>query len=381
MWRKIKMTEKNIETLPLPKCGFYLNAIYFYLTQGCNLRCRHCWIEPEYQGATQLKSAYIPIDLIKKIVEQGKPLGLASVKLTGGEPLIHPDIKAILHYLSQTDLRLLIESNGVLCTKEIVDLVKKSKSPMVSISLDSPEPEVHEWVRGVKGSFDKAVSGLKNLVSANIDCQIIMSVMKKNVHHIEPLVRFAEELGVPSVKFNLVNPTARGKEMHDRGETLPVHELIETGKWVENTLSKSTNIDLIYSQPVAFQPLSRIYGDSSCGLCGIKRIMGVLGTGKYALCGIGETVKEMVFGDAKTDSLEEIWNNNNILNDIRSGLPNKLEGICADCLNKKLCLGSCIASNYYQSQNLFSPFWFCDEAYRNGLFPHTRKKPLLKADK
>ena len=68
-----------------------LNQIYFYLTEGCNLRCRHCWIAPKFQDEG---SSYpvLSLDLFKSIVEQGKALGLYGVKLTGGEPLMHPDI-------------------------------------------------------------------------------------------------------------------------------------------------------------------------------------------------------------------------------------------------------------------------------------------------
>ena len=68
---------------------FPLNQIYFYLTKGCNLRCRHCWIAPKYQGDGQSHPA-LDVDLFKSIVAQAKPLGLGGVKLTGGEPLIHP---------------------------------------------------------------------------------------------------------------------------------------------------------------------------------------------------------------------------------------------------------------------------------------------------
>lgn len=375
------MAVEPADKIPVPACGYYLNTIYFYLTQGCNLRCRHCWIEPEFQGKNAPASAYISLDLFKKIIEQGKPLGLSGVKLTGGEPLLHPEISDILNYLRTEDQRLNIESNGVLCTKEIVNQVKQCKTPMISVSLDSPEPKIHEWVRGVKGSFNDALNGLKNIISAGISTQIIMSLMKKNVSQIEAMVHLAEELGVGSIKFNLVNPTARGKEMHDRGETLTIQELIQTGAWIENKLSKKTEVSLYYSHPLAFRPLSKIYGDSGVGLCSIKGIIGVLGTGKYALCGIGETVEEMIFGDAEKDALADIWNNSPILNDIRSGLPAKLTGICGDCVNNQTCLGSCVASNYYQSHDLFAPFWFCDVAYKKGFFPSSRIKPGSKSDR
>ncbi len=54
------------------------------------------------------------------------------------------------------------------------------------------------------------------------------------------------------------------------------------------------------------------------------------------------------------------------------GPPRRLGGICGDCLMKGICLGSCIAQNYYRSRNLCASNWFCDEAAKLGLFPGTR---------
>ncbi|MGB4697864.1 MAG: hypothetical protein WBH08_08470, partial [Methanothrix sp.] len=72
------------------------------------------------------------------------------------------------------------------------------------------------------------------------------------------------------------------------------------------------------------------------------------------------------------DNLDHIWKENEILNTLRSGIPDKLEGICSKCLMKHACLGSCIAQNFYRTNNIWAPFWFCDMAYREGLFPKTR---------
>ncbi|MEJ2363927.1 MAG: radical SAM protein [Deltaproteobacteria bacterium] len=97
-----------------------LNQIYFYLTEGCNLRCRHCWIAPKHQTECNTYPA-LDLDLFKSIIEQAKPLGLRGVKLTGGEPLLHPKISEILEYIQTQELRLTVETNGVLCTPELAE--------------------------------------------------------------------------------------------------------------------------------------------------------------------------------------------------------------------------------------------------------------------
>lgn len=352
-----------------------LNQIYFYLTEGCNLRCRHCWINPKYQSAENAWPS-LDFDLFRHIVGQAKPLGLKGVKLTGGEPLLHPEISRILEYLRSEELGVTIESNGVLCTPEIADEIAKSKNPFISVSLDGADAETHEWVRGVAGSFEGALNGIRNLVEAGLKPQIIMSLMRRNREQMGAVVRLAESLGTGSVKFNIVQPTERGELMQGAGETLTIPELAELGVWVENTLSRETTLRLFFSHPHAFKPLSSMYGETGngCGICRILNIIGVLSDGTYAMCGIGEAVPELVYGHAKKDKLAEIWSNAPVLLELRAGLPDKLEGICGDCLMKKICLGSCIAQNYYRSKHLWAPFWYCEEARATGVFPESRQK-------
>ena len=363
--------KEQVRSFPYP-----LNALYFYLTQGCNLACRHCWIAPKFQSGENVYPS-LPFETFQDIVRQAKPLGLSGVKLTGGEPLLHPDIVSILRFAQAERLGCTIETNGVLCTKELAAEIASCPAHFVSVSLDGADAETNEWVRGVPGCFEAAVQGIRNLVEVGIHPQIILTVMRRNKHHVEPIIRLAESLGASSVKYNVMMPCARGEDMFHRGEALSLPELLELGRRVENELAANTKLRLIFHHPVAFRPLGRMYGQAGdgCSQCGIFTILGVLADGSYALCGIGQQVPELVFGHAAKDRLEDVWLKNPILQDIREGLPQKLEGVCGQCLMKDRCLGSCIAQNYYGQKNLFAPFWYCDEALKLGMFPASR---LLK---
>ncbi len=358
------------------KSKYSLDQIYFYLTEGCNLRCSHCWIQPKYQAEGRSYPA-LPLDLFRSIIEQARPLGLSAVKLTGGEPLLHPQIYEILELIQIEELDLVVETNGVLCTPELARKMAAGRNPFVSVSLDGADAETHEWVRGVVGCFEDALQGIRNLVATGIQPQIIMTVMRRNQDQMEKIVRLAEKLGADSVKFNILQPIARGEKMHQTGETLSIEELIELGRWAENGLSESTNLGIIYSHPMAFRPLGKMLGENGdgCGVCGILGIIGVLANGSYALCGIGETVPELVYGHADTDRLKDVWNNNHVLLEIREGIPDRFEGACSDCLMKKVCLGYCLAYNYYISKSLWASSWYCEEARNRGLFPKTRIAP------
>ncbi|EFK06542.1 radical SAM domain protein [delta proteobacterium NaphS2] len=343
------------------------------MTEGCNLACRHCWIQPKFQGSGHSSPA-MDLGLFRLIIDQAKPLGLSVVKLTGGEPLIHPRINEMLDYIKREDLRLTVETNGVALTQELAEKMKSCKNPFVSVSIDGVRPETHEWVRGVAGCLDQAVQGIRHLVQAGFRPQVIMTIMRRNRDEMEEVVKLAESLGAGSVKFNVVQPTARGELMQQGGETLSIEELVEIGQWVETELSSRSGIRLHYGHPAAFRPLSRMFSDDGggCTVCGIFGILGVLANGNYALCGIGETVPDLIFGHAEIDRLEDVWRNTEILQQIRSGLPSRLKEVCGECLMKERCFGSCIAQNYYRTKDLWAPFWFCQEARKKNLFPETR---------
>ncbi len=359
---------------------FPLEKIYFYLTEGCNLACRHCWLNPKQQ--TQSKQyPTLDFDLFKSIISQAMLMGLKGVKLTGGEPLMHPRIIDILHFIRDNSIPLEMETNCALCTDEIAKEISTSIRPFVAVSLDGANAETHEWVRGIKGCFDDAVNGIKRLVNAGVKPQIIMSILHYNKNQVEYLIKLAESLGARSLKFNIVQPTGRGKSLTSSFETLSIEEHLNMADWIKNKLAPNTKIKLLYHLPPAFLPLSRIFDSGKARgliLCEVLKIIGVLANGSYAMCGIGSQVPELVFGDANTSSLEDIWAQNSILNELREGIPRRIKGICSKCIFKKRCFGLCMAQNYYSNNELWGSHWFCEEAYKEGRFPSTRyyEKPL-----
>lgn len=364
---------KSAEKLSFRSPMYPLHQLYVYLTAGCNLQCRHCWIEPRHaqSGGT---FAELDVRLFASILDQAKLLGLSGVKLTGGEPLLHSRFFDILEEIRKRSLNLGLETNAVLCTAEVAQRLTTCKNLFVSVSLDGAESETHDWMRANRGSFERALGGIRNLVEWGIAPQIIMSIGKRNHNQVEDLVRLAESIGAGSVKFNVIQPTARGRKLREEGETLAIDELVRLGRWVETDLVKRSSIPVFFSQPLAFTPLSRMFGRNldGCHRCSILGILGVLADGSYALCGIGETIPALVFGHAAKDRLIDVWEHHPILMELRNGLPSRLEGVCGECLMKGLCLGSCLAQNYSSSGSLWAPYWYCTEARERGLFPKSR---------
>jgi SynChlorMet cassette radical SAM/SPASM protein ScmF len=312
------------------------------------------------------------VETFEAAVLEAKPLGLKAVKWTGGEPTIHPQFPSLLEIQRKHELQGRVETNGMEVTETLARQMKDSGVHHVAVSLDGARPETHNAIRGVQGAHRRALRGVGNLVEVGFKPQLIMTLMRENVGELESLLDLAEEVGAGSVKLNIVQPTLRGEEMHASGETLTVLELIELNRRVDSELAQEYAFPIFYDIPMAFRSLRHMLEGDGCSVCGIMGILGLLADGHYALCGIGEHVPEMVFGRAGVGELERIWSEHPVLLQIRKGLPGQLKGVCERCLMKGACLGSCVAQNYYRSQDLLAPYWFCELAEEAGLFPATR---------
>ena len=357
-----------------------LRSFYLYITASCNLRCRHCWITPEFSDLPAPGTAVDP-KALKDAVIEAKTLGLTSVKLTGGEPMLHPQFKEIVDMLTAEGLSMNMETNGTLITQETAHYLKeKTNVDFVSVSIDSLVAAEHDAFRGVRGAFDAALHGLDHLVDAGYtNCQVIMSVHRGNRDRMDGLTRLAAEHKAETVKFNPVTWTGRGIAMHERGETLDFRELVALYQWVNNELRGRAPISVILPMPQALTPFDELWRTkgTSCD-CGISTTLGILGTGEIALCGIGQTVPELVYGHLGKNSIRDIWLSHPVILQLRRDLDNIYEypGICGSCIHANSCRTGCVANNYAYGGKLVYPGWLCEEAYREGVFPKTRLREI-----
>ncbi|MDT8440772.1 MAG: radical SAM protein [Desulfuromonadales bacterium] len=346
-----------------------LRCFYLYLTSGCNCACRHCWIVADRQGPTG--GQFLPVERVRQAIEQALPLGLNSLKWTGGEPTLHPDFPMLLDLQAEYRLAGRVETNGILLTAGLARQMRATGVESVSVSLDGARAATHEAIRGVTGCFDKTVRGIEHLVAAGYRPELIFSLQRGNRAELPELIRLAERLGAGRIKINLVQPLLQGKELTRQGETLTVAEVLDLAAALAADNVERTALPVELDLPPAFRPLSRFVAGEG-GVCDILHILGILPRGVYALCGIGEHVAELALGEIHQNALARIWSTHPVLVSLREGLPTKLQGVCADCLLRAACRGNCVAANFQLGRNLFAPFWFCASALEQGLFPPSR---------
>jgi SynChlorMet cassette radical SAM/SPASM protein ScmF len=359
--------------LALPEGVPPLRSFYLYLTDSCNLRCRHCWITPTYVDGEPSPGQYLALDLLKEAVAAAKPLGLRRAKLTGGEPVLHPEFVEVVDYLTSEGLSLNMETNGTLIDEALAQHLKdETNLSFVSVSIDGPSPEVHDPFRGVGGSFEAAVAGFRALAAAGYRPQLIMCPHRGNVAYVEDVVEMAVGLGAWSVKFNPVTRSGRGIGMHERDETLSVEEVLELAHFVRGPLQARTPIELILSTPLAFYAVGELMDGRPRGMCRVLNILGILGSGEMALCGIGRTIPGLCFGNLGDVAVRDVWLNDPVLRQLRRDLDDTYPGLCGQCIHAGRCLTYCVAQNYQDTGRLVWPTSVCAQAGASSLFPAGR---------
>ena len=355
--------------MPTKEPTFELSSLYIYQTDSCNLRCSHCWISPKF---SQSKQNDLPLDSLKRTVTEAKPLGLQSVKITGGEPLLYSELPSFLSFLDAEGLTVYIETNGTLMDRDIINHFKSSNVKQVSVSVDAASEKIHDEIRGVKGSLNRTLEGLRLLSKAGVSSQIIMTLQQKNRNEIPGVIRLSNELGAGSLKINHLIPTGRGKKAFARGDNLGLEELIGLCRLVKEKYPRRENLEIIFDLPLAFRSIDAIKRGGTRD-CRILNILGILANGDFSICGIGQTIPELRMGNIHHDSVSSVWNKHPILKELRQSLPSKLEGICQDCIFKFQCLGACRANAYALSGGFYTPYFLCQKLFDAGQFPSSRR--------
>ena len=164
-------------------------SLHFELTGACNLKCKQC-----YNDSGQKKTSMTPKDW--KIFSKKVASDLFSVTLSGGEPLLlRENLFELMDIFSASDTWINLISNGFLISRDVAKRLAKYNLGWVEISIDSPREEYHDYLRGVKGSWKKAVLAASYLASYNVPVFIGTCVTRKTLSEIDAMAKLVEEIG------------------------------------------------------------------------------------------------------------------------------------------------------------------------------------------
>jgi heme b synthase len=336
-------------------------------TRSCNLRCVHCRASAQdgpYPGEFSTQEAF---ELLEDIASFANPV----VILTGGEPLLRPDILEIARQGTSLGLRMVMAPNGTLLTPDRAREMAAAGIQRISISLDGASEETHDAFRGVPGAFQGALHGVRAAREAELPFQINTTVTRRNIHELPRIPALAVELGAAAHHIFLLVPTGRGKEM--ASDAISPEKYEETLHWFYDQRERVPLQLKATCAPHYYRILrqrARAEGKSvtpqthgldavtrgclgGCGFCFISHV------GEVQPCGY----LDVVCGNVRETPLSTLWSSSEVFRNLRDF--DGFKGKCGRCEYRNVC-GGCRARAYEITGDYLAEEPFCTYEPRGG---------------
>ena len=178
------------------------------ITEECPNRCLHCAL-PNKNNHSKLTAAET-----KDAIDQALLAGATNIIFDGGEPLGYAGLEELISYVDPKKAIACMFTSGVGLTEEKAKSLKDAGLYSVSISIDSPFEEKHDYMRGVSGVFKAATAGIKNALAAGLLVNMYVVLAPHNADDLDAVYELAKTLGVHELSF---------------------YEIVPTGRWIDNT--------------------------------------------------------------------------------------------------------------------------------------------------
>lgn len=299
--------------------------IQWHITNLCNLRCKHCY-QDDFSTHQDLDWPSLKklADSVLETLRQWN--SVASIHLTGGEPLLKPELFPLLAYLDESPQvhELGLITNGLLLSPETMERSSAfSKLKKIKISLDGPTAEINDSIRQT-GVFDRVVRNLKRIGRGNrFEFIFMFTLMKRNFRNLPTFIQLCQDLGMDGLILERFIPWGRGREILD--------EVFDKNQWREflEMLSRFFSMD---EEPVSLLPYQAFqvrFRDGATELLGAPCIIGTEG---FCLMPDGAVLPCRRFpisvGNLLDASLVELWESE-LLVQLRE--KENLKGKCRSC--------------------------------------------------
>ena len=337
-------------------------------THKCNLVCKHC-----YSNSGAVQEEELSTEQALAVVDQLADAGVTALAFCGGEPLTRKDFFQVARHASDRGLYVSLASNGTLLTKENVQKIKEAKVNYIDVSIDGASAKTHDEFRGVPGTFDKAIAGLKNCVEADLCVCIATTVGKNNMTELPAIIDLAEEIQAERFTYFNFIPTGRGKAHFD--QDLSPQEREKVMRYLLNRMSAGCKTTILATAPQLARVALQCQGSSGTGEVTMSMAhMQTVKVTKKAVplgdfiggCGAGRLycsispqgdVHPCVFlpvnvGNLKTEKFQDIWLNAPLFNSFRNRA--NLKGSCGKCDYKFICGGCRARSAAYHNGDMLN---------------------------
>lgn len=185
-WAKAYLSHIYRNTFPPPP-----QKLNLMLTKRCNLSCAFC----NFPDANY-KTEDMPREEAFKAIDSAANLGIKDLEITGGEPLLHPELFEIIDYAKSKSMLVHITTNGILLSRHI-EQIARSEPKTFCVSVDGGEG-THDELRGFVGCYEKVMEGIEALQRRTPDIVVTVSfvITNKNVHELRRVYNHFKSRGI-----------------------------------------------------------------------------------------------------------------------------------------------------------------------------------------
>lgn len=196
-------------------------TVAWEITRACGLACLHCRAEAiPYRNPDELTTED-GFRFIDQVVEIGRPI----LVVTGGDPMMRPDVYDLLDYAVGRDLRVALSPSATgRVTRAALERVKGIGTHMLHLSLDGSSPEMHDGFRRVHGSYDRTLCILRDAVELGFIVQVGTTVSRHNVDDLAAIAERVVDIGANVWTLFFLVPT--GRAQRDQMLTPAEHEQV-----------------------------------------------------------------------------------------------------------------------------------------------------------
>ncbi len=198
-------------------------------TRRCDLACRHCRAAA---GPARMEGELTSTEGLR-LIEALAALPIQLLILTGGEPMMRPDIHELARAAASAGIRVVMAPCGPRLTDASAAQLRDAGISAVSLSLDAAEAAGHDAFRGVEGAFDATLRGLRCARQAGLAVQINTTVSRLNVAQLPAILDLAEREGVATLDFFFLVPVGRARSL--KALQLDAEQVERTLQWISET--------------------------------------------------------------------------------------------------------------------------------------------------
>ena len=333
--------------------GYLPRLIAWEVTRSCMLACKHCRAAAQqtpYEGELSTEECF---KLLDNIASFAKPI----IILTGGEPMLRPDIYDIAAHATQLGLRAVMAPCGALLDDASAAKIRAAGVQHISISLDGATAASHDAFRGVEGAFEGSLRGLEAARRQKLGFQVNTTVTQHNLAELPEILELAVKLGAEVFNPFLLVPTGRGKELADQEISPEQYE--QTLHWLARQQGREDILIRVTCAP-HYQRILRQLGLHKTGPHAAKGCMGgqqfafISHRGKVQICGF----LDVECGDVRAEGSDfrKIWETSEIFRQMRD--LDGYHGRCGCCEFARVC-GGCRARAYAITGDYLDEEPFC----------------------